>query len=244
MLGTRFSLHLSRRAAALVGLAVALPALFLAGLGIFLTLRVARAIENDSIRYDTYIGREIGEALEQELMAGLRRSIALAENAARSGGTPAQHVDAVLQERLPGNPRLYGGFESTRKLSVQLLGPDGEEIGRLHDPGNSKSARTEPLSGPFERFSVRVSPTASSPVVWATNFVALEITFIGLLGLAIVLATVFGLRYTVRQLKLAQIKAAFVSNITHELKTPIALIRLAVETLEMRRINSPAEYET
>jgi len=321
MLGTRFSLHLSRRAAALVGLAVALPALFLAGLGIFLTLRVARAIENDSIRYDTYIALQVGEAFEQELMAGLRRSIALAENAARGGGPPAQivaalraetgrfiaaefvpvedltgysllivesqplvyaphpragtgayfaglllrdgqgqvvgaggwwlsprrflaeHLDAVLQDRLPANPRLYGGFESTRKLSVQLLDPEGEEIGRLHDPGISKSARTEPLSGPFERFSVRVSPTASSPVVWATNFVALEITFIGLLGLAIVLATVFGLRYTVRQLKLAQIKAAFVSNITHELKTPIALIRLAVETLEMRRVNTPEEYE-
>src|SRR5438093_1770535 len=224
MLGTRFSLHLSRRAAALVGLAVALPALFLAGLGIFLTLRVARAIENDSIRYDTYMALQVGEAFEQELMAGLRRSIALAENAARSGGPPAQvvgalraetgrfiaaefvpvedltgysllivesqplvyaphpragsgayfaglllrdgqgqvigaggwwlnprrflaeHLDAVLQDRLPGNPRLYGGLESTRKLSVQLLGPEGEEIGRLHDPGISKSARTEPLS--------------------------------------------------------------------------------------------------
>ncbi len=253
MLGTRFSLHLSRRAAALVGLAVALPALFLAGLGIFLTLRVARAIENDSIRYDTYIALQVGEAFEQELMAGLRRSIALAENAARGGGPPAQivaalraetgrfiaaefvpvedltgysllivesqplvyaphpragtgayfaglllrdgqgqvvgaggwwlsprrflaeHLDAVLQDRLPANPRLYGGFESTRKLSVQLLDPEGEEIGRLHDPGISKSARTEPLSGPFERFSVRVSPTASAAVVWATNFVALEI---------------------------------------------------------------------
>src|SRR2546426_9333599 len=98
MLGTRFSLHLSRRAAALVGLAVALPALFLAGLGIFLTLRVARAIENDSIRYDTYMALQVGEAFEQELMAGLRRSIALAENAARSGGPPAQVVGAPRAE--------------------------------------------------------------------------------------------------------------------------------------------------
>jgi len=109
--------------------------------------------------------------------------------------------------------------------------------------GNSKTARVERLSGPFERYAVRVAPTSMAPVVWATNFVALEITFIALLGLALVVAAIFGLRYTVRQLQLAQIKSAFVSNVTHELKTPIALIRLAVETLELKRVNTPAEYE-
>src|SRR2546428_9908402 len=110
MLGTRFSLHLSRRAAALVGLAVALPALFLAGLGIFLTLRVARAIENDSIRYDTYMALQVGEAFEQELMAGLRRSIALAENAARSGGPPPHVFGPVpaASGRVPAGPPAAG----------------------------------------------------------------------------------------------------------------------------------------
>jgi signal transduction histidine kinase len=63
------------------------------------------------------------------------------------------------------------------------------------------------------------------------------------MGLGIVVAAIFGLRYAVRQIQLAQIKSAFVSNVTHELKTPIALIRLAVETLELRRVNTPQEYE-
>jgi two-component system phosphate regulon sensor histidine kinase PhoR len=44
-------------------------------------------------------------------------------------------------------------------------------------------------------------------------------------------------------LELAQIKSSFVSNVSHELKTPIALIRLAVETLEMRRLSSPEDSE-
>ena len=321
MPGSRFSLQLSRRAFLILGLAIAAPALFLAGLGIFLTLRVAGAIENESTRYNTYMALQVGEAFEQELMAQLRRSITAAESAARAGGEHAQimealragtdeflapeivpldeltgfsllivesqplvyapsvslgsgsyfsglllrdargqvvgaggwwlnprrfltdHLTSVIQDRLPANPRLYGGFESTRKLSVQLLAPDGTEIGRVRDPGNSKTARVEYLSGPFERYAVRVAPTSSAPVVWATNFVALEITFIGLLGLAMVLAAVFGLRYTVRQLQLAQIKSGFVSNVTHELKTPIALIRLAVETLELKRVNTPEEYQ-
>jgi two-component system phosphate regulon sensor histidine kinase PhoR len=63
------------------------------------------------------------------------------------------------------------------------------------------------------------------------------------MGLAIVVASVFGFRYTLRQLQLAQMKSSFVSNVTHELKTPIALIRLAVETLEMRRVTTPEESD-
>jgi signal transduction histidine kinase len=47
----------------------------------------------------------------------------------------------------------------------------------------------------------------------------------------------------VRQLELASIKSSFVSNVSHELKTPIALIRLAVDTLEMRRVSSMEETE-
>src|SRR5206468_4008333 len=62
-------------------------------------------------------------------------------------------------------------------------------------------------------------------------------------ALAIIVASVLVLRFTIRQLELAQLKSGFVSNVSHELKTPIALIRLAVETLEMGRVSTPAERE-
>ena len=42
--------RVSRRALFLVGLGVALPAILLAGLGIYLTLRIARAVEEESAR--------------------------------------------------------------------------------------------------------------------------------------------------------------------------------------------------
>ena len=45
-------------------------------------------------------------------------------------------------------------------------------------------------------------------------------------------------RAAVRELKLAEIKQTFVSNVSHELKTPLALIRLFAETLEMGRVKS------
>ena len=149
----------------------------------------------------------------------------------------------AITERLAANPRIYSGSESLRHLSIALLTPVGDEIARVREPGDMATAATERLAGPFEGYTVRVAPTPDAPVMLTTRFVKAEIVFIVLMGLVIVVATLFGLRYTIRQLELARIKSGFVSNVSHELKTPISLIRLAVETLEMRRFTSPEDSE-
>ena len=309
------------RILAAIALGIAVPALALAAVGILLTLRISRAVEEESIRYNSYLAQQVVEAFEQELMERLRGSIGLAETAARNGvprevilaalaaggdefrnphfvplddlngysmlmvesqplvyasGEQAhrgqyfvglllrdplghvvgaggwwmeprqflvRHMDDVIRERLPSNPRMYGGLESVRRLSIELFDTRGVSIGKVREPGELVTARAESFEGPAEGFTVRVAPTTNAPVVWASRFVAIEISFIVLLGVVVIVATVFGVRYTVRQLELAQLKASFVSNVSHELKTPIALIRLAVETLEMRRTSSQEETD-
>jgi len=49
----------------------------------------------------------------------------------------------------------------------------------------------------------------------------------------LVIGVALTLRAATREMKLAQAKSAFVSNVSHELKTPLALIRLFAETLEL-----------
>ncbi len=51
------------------------------------------------------------------------------------------------------------------------------------------------------------------------------------------------LRAITREIKLTQAKSAFVSNVSHELKTPLSLIRLFAETLELGRVKSPAKAQ-
>jgi signal transduction histidine kinase len=46
------------------------------------------------------------------------------------------------------------------------------------------------------------------------------------------------LRAAAREARLAELKSAFVSNVSHEMKTPLALIRLFAETLELGRVKS------
>ncbi len=317
MAASRFS----RRILTLVGLGVGMPAVLLAVLGVFLTLRISGEVARESLGYNDYIAQQVVQAFELELMTHVRSAGGVAENVARENGTldeilqalrggttefqgerfiPVELLDGcsllivegqpllyaagsgarrgqffigtllrdrdgqfqgaggwwvdpgrflrehmvdVVQERLPGNPRMYGGLEQTRRLSVQILGPGGRELGRVRVPYTQHTAASEAMSGPFEHFQVRVSPTESAPIVWTERFVILEITFIILMALAIIIASALVLRYTIRQLELAQLKSGFVSNVSHELKTPIALIRLAVETLEMGRVSNEADRD-
>jgi signal transduction histidine kinase len=65
-----------------------------------------------------------------------------------------------------------------------------------------------------------------------------------LISLAIALlltGLILTLRATAREMKLVDAKATFVSNVSHELKTPLALIRLFAETLELGRVRNAEE---
>jgi signal transduction histidine kinase len=61
-----------------------------------------------------------------------------------------------------------------------------------------------------------------------------------LVALAVVLAlgVIFAVRTALKEMQLAEAKSHFVASVSHDLKTPLALIQLFAETLELGRVKS------
>ena len=67
---------------------------------------------------------------------------------------------------------------------------------------------------------------------------------LGVVAFALIIAGIIVYTvFLVRELRRTEQQDSFLNAVTHELKTPIAVIKLAVETLEMRRFRSPEEEE-
>ncbi len=61
---------------------------------------------------------------------------------------------------------------------------------------------------------------------------------LGLLAALLALGVFFVVRAAAREVRVAEMKSSFVSSVSHDLKTPLALIQLFAETLELGRLKS------
>jgi len=74
---------------------------------------------------------------------------------------------------------------------------------------------------------------------WIRRVRTTHMALIGGMLVVIGLGGVLALRWIHREIELARLKSRFVSDVSHDLKTPIALIRLYAETLELGRVRDP-----
>ena len=98
---------------------------------------------------------------------------------------------------------------------------------------------SQPLSGPLRYWAI--GPTSQFIHDQQSAVLRQTLVYLGLTVMALVTllgATWFLIRLARREMALAELKANFVADVSHELKTPLALIRMFAETLQSGRVPS------
>ncbi len=99
------------------------------------------------------------------------------------------------------------------------------------------------FDGAFPGLTLAMKMRGTTLAAMEQHFVTNSFLILG--GLSLVLAGGIFLTYRNinKEIALARLKSDFVSNVSHDLRTPLSLIRLYAETLELGRLTDPAKYQ-
>jgi two-component system phosphate regulon sensor histidine kinase PhoR len=91
---------------------------------------------------------------------------------------------------------------------------------------------------------VQVSPQASEEIASRVqNRRLLEATMVALSAIVIVIAAIVIILVSEKERRVSALKSEFVANVSHELKTPLALVRMFAEMLQSGRVPTDAKRQ-
>jgi len=133
-------------------------------------------------------------------------------------------------------PVLEGGAAQTRAQFVLGVRPI---YGRFaEEPASSGLVASQAFPAPFDFWTIEVYSTAGEIRGLAKGRAALVYWGVLLSGAALLVGVATAFLWATRRMRLARLQTDFVTNVTHELKTPLTGIKSLAETLLLGRITS------
>ncbi|MGH7725791.1 MAG: sensor histidine kinase [Candidatus Eiseniibacteriota bacterium] len=153
-------------------------------------------------------------------------------------GLTLRQLEEIVEREVYRDQRVFRGDVMRNSTAILILTPTGREIFRSREVGTKDGMVKEEIGGILPGWSVVAAPAKGNAYVTIRRFIVGEyVLLVVLLALSLV-ALAVGLRLAVEQVEVAELKSGFLANVTHELKTPLAMIRMASETLELGRVRS------
>jgi two-component system phosphate regulon sensor histidine kinase PhoR len=181
------------------------------------------------------------------LVSYWQRVVPASEGAASNGSAPAvpssrrylvvawHDIGRIVKETMP---TLFS--ESAGQSRVNVLDEDGRIVFVFGPPMRS-SEFTVAVRFPTTLYGwrVQVSPSASDELMARVqNRAMLELVMVVLSCVVIVLGVATIVLAAERERRISALKSDFVANVSHELKTPLALVRMFGEMLQSGRVTS------
>jgi signal transduction histidine kinase len=147
----------------------------------------------------------------------------------------------LVTRQIFGERRIYRADIMSSGLSLGVLDGRDRVLYRSQPPAPAGAWAEVPVGDLLPGWRVAVGPSVGSPFLRLRRLVELQyLAVVGLVAL-ILFALWLAMRQAAEQIQLAEAKTSFLANVSHELKTPLALIRLAGETMELGRVHNEEE---
>ncbi|HVE87409.1 MAG TPA: HAMP domain-containing sensor histidine kinase [Myxococcales bacterium] len=125
-----------------------------------------------------------------------------------------------------------------RNLVVTVRNQERKLVFATENVEGQQDETSGPLTFVLKDWRVGIRSRDYTPEQFARSNFAVNVALSGVLAAVLVGGVALALRTASRELKLSQMKSDFVSNVSHELKTPLASIRLFGELMRLGRVTS------